>query len=365
MESDALYNFKEILLQFGIDENAIISRFGSGLINDTFSIHLTESKRPEYLLQRVNHQIFKDVPALMNNIVQVTSHIKIKNPGSQQPDVILTRDSKTFYLDSSGNYWRVFSYINDSKSYDAVESPKQAFEAGRAFGMFQSMLSDIDTSAIKDSIPDFHNIGKRLTDLHRVITADPKNRVKEVQVEIEFIREREKAMNIIPEMALKGLLPKRVIHGDTKFSNVLFNLNDEVQCVVDLDTVMLSYSAFDFGDAIRTVINSAPEDEEDLEKIRLNVPFFEAYAKGYISEAIQFLTQEELGSLIHGVLLLPYMQAVRFLTDYIEGDIYYKIKSPKHNLQRTRAQLELVKKLEEAKPQLSVIIKEAAGKISL
>lgn len=367
MQQDFKYNFREILPQFGIDENSIVFRFGSGLINDTFSINPPGAKKPEYLLQRINHQVFKDVPVLMNNIVLVTSHInrKLKNSGRHQPELTFTANGKTFYLDASGNYWRMFGFINDSKSYDAVESAKQAFEAGRAFGMFQSMLSDIDTSGIKDSIPDFHNIGKRLTDLRRVIAANPKNRVKEVQVEIEFIREREKAMNIIPEMASNGLLPKRVIHGDTKFSNVLFNLNDEVQCVVDLDTVMLSYSAFDFGDAIRTIINSAPEDEENLEKIILNVPFFEAYAKGYISEAVQFLTQEELGSLIHGVLLLPYMQAVRFLTDYIEGDIYYKIKSPKHNLQRTRAQLKLVKKLEEAKPQLNAIIKEEARKLSL
>lgn len=367
MQQDVKYHFKEILPQFGIDGESIISRFGSGLINDTFSINPPGTKRPEYLLQRINHQVFRDVPALMNNIVLVTSHInkKLKNSGRQQPEVTFTKDGKTYYLDSSGNYWRVFAFMNNSKSYDAVESPKQAFEAGRAFGMFQSMLSDIETSGIKDSIPDFHNIGKRLTDLHQAVTADTEKRVKEVQDEIEFIREREKAMNIIPEMALKGLLPKRVIHGDTKFSNVLFNLNDEVQCVVDLDTVMVSYSAFDFGDAIRTIINSAAEDEADLEKVRLNVPLFESYTKGYLTEAMQFLTDEELNSLIHGALLLPYMQAVRFLTDYIEGDIYYKIKSPNHNLQRTRAQLELVKKLEEAKPQLSAIIKQEAQKLSL
>ena len=222
------------------------------------------------------------------------------------------------------------------------------------------MLSDLDSSLIKDSIPDFHNIHKRLTDLHNAIAADPLQRVKEAQTEITFIREREKAMHAIPELASKGLLPGRVIHGDTKFSNILFNLDDEVQCVVDLDTVMVSYSAFDFGDAIRTIINTAPEDEKDLEKIRLNIPFFRAYTRGYLSEALQFLTQEELGSLIQGVLLLPYMQAVRFLTDYIEGDHYYKIQSEKHNLQRTRAQLELVRKLEYSLSGLSQIILDGA-----
>ncbi|HCN84064.1 MAG TPA: desulfatase [Sphingobacteriaceae bacterium] len=361
------YNFKEILPHFGIDGDSDVSRFGTGLINDTFSVNHPGGQKPEYLLQRVNHQIFKDVPSLMNNIALVTSHInnKLKDSDKHQPDLVLTTDGKNYSLDASGNYWRVFRYMNNSRSYDAVESTKQAFEAGRAFGMFQSMLSDLDTSLIKDSIPDFHNIGKRLTDLHKAVAADPQGRVEEVRDEIEFIREREKAMNVIPEMALKGLLPKRVTHGDTKFSNVLFNLNDEVQCVVDLDTVMVSYSAFDFGDAIRTIINSAAEDEKDLEKIRLNVPFFEAYAQGYLAEAIKFLTVEELNSLIHGALLLPYMQAVRFLTDYIEGDHYYKIKSPKHNLQRTRAQMKLVRKLEEASPKLDSIIKEEARKLSL
>ncbi len=367
MQQDVKYNFKEILPHFGIDSGLQVSRFGTGLINDTFSVNRSGDQKPEYLLQRVNHLIFKDVESLMNNIVHVTSHInkKLEGSGKEQPDLVLTIAGKSYYPDSSGNYWRVFRYMNNSRGFDAVETIKQAFEAGRAFGMFQAMLSDIDTSVIKDSIPDFHNIDKRLTDLHRVVAADTEKRVKEVQDEIEFIRQREKVMNIIPEMASKGLLPKRLIHGDTKISNILFDLNDVVQCVVDLDTVMVSYSAFDFGDAIRTIINSAAEDEKDLEKIRLNVPFFEAYARGYISEAVQFLTKEELNSLIHGVLLLPYMQAVRFLTDYIEGDIYYKIKSPKHNLQRTRAQLELVRKLEEASPQLSAIINEEAQKLSL
>lgn len=361
------HNFKEILSCFGIDEDSAVSRFGSGLINDTFSVSPPGAKTPKYLLQRINHQIFKDVPLLMNNIAQVTSHIsqKLAGTGKEQPKLILTKDSKEYSLDSAGNYWRVFGYMNNTKSYDAVESTKQAYEAGRAFGMFQAMLSDIDSSEIRDSIPDFHNIGKRQNDLKQAIADDKENRVKEVQAEIQFISEREKTMNVIPEMASKGLLPKRIIHGDTKFSNVLFNQDNEVQCVVDLDTVMLSYSAFDFGDAIRTIINSAPEDEKDLEKIRLNLPLFESYTRGYLEEAIQFLSAEELNSLVQGALLLPYMQAVRFLTDYIQGDVYYKISSPKHNLQRTRAQLELVSKLEGASAQLRAIVIEEARKLSL
>jgi thiamine kinase-like enzyme len=366
MQEPGNFNFKEILPHFGIADS-IVSKFGTGLINDTFSVSAQDSQKPTHILQRINHQIFKDVSLLMNNIAHVTSHInaKLKDSGKEQPDLILTAEGKNYYSDSSGNYWRVFHYMNDCRSYDAVETTNQALEAGRAFGMFQSMLSDLDMSFIKDSIPDFHNIGKRVLDLRKAIASNPLGRVAEVRDEIEFIKKREKAMNIIPEMALSGLLPKRVIHGDTKFSNVLFNQSNEVQCVVDLDTVMISYVAFDFGDAIRTIINTAPEDEKDLKRIQLNVPFFQSYARGYLTEAVRFLTGNEQDSLIEGVLLLPYMQAVRFLTDYIEGDHYYKVKFPEHNLQRTRAQLELVRKLEEARPRLNAIITEEAMKHSL
>jgi hypothetical protein len=330
-------------------------------------VYPVHSQVPQYLLQRINHEIFKDVRVLMNNIVHVTSHInkKLQGTGKHQPEVILTANGDSYYCDSSGNYWRIFRYMKDSRSYDGLENNKQAFEAGKAFGKFQSMLADLDATLIRDSIPDFHNIGKRLTDLHKAIQADPVQRVKEVEPEIGFIKEREKAMNAIPELASKGLLPTRVIHGDTKFSNILFNMNDEVQCIVDLDTVMVSYSAFDFGDAIRTIINSAAEDEKDLEKIRLNIPFFQAYTRGYLSEAIQFFTGEELNSLIKGALLLPYMQAVRFLTDYIEGDHYYKVQSREHNLQRTKAQIRLVTKLEENFAELNQIIQKEAAALTL
>jgi Ser/Thr protein kinase RdoA (MazF antagonist) len=217
-------------------------------------------------------------------------------------------------------------------------------------------LADLDISLIKDTIPDFHNIEFRLDNLLKSIEADKKDRVKRVKAETDFILQRSDAMDEILKLGRNGTLPLRIVHNDTKFNNVLLDADDHAQCVIDLDTVMPGYAAYDFGDSIRTIINTAAEDEINLDAIGLNVPLFEAYAQGYLLESVNFLTETEIHSLIKGVLLLPYIQAVRFLTDYLDGDVYFKIQSPEHNLQRTKAQLALVKKLEENENQLDQII---------
>jgi hypothetical protein len=352
----------DIISRFKINGKVISARpFGTGHINDTYRV-ITDTKS-DYLLQRINHFVFKDVPGLMNNLVKVTQHLKEKlktipgaNPDKEVLTLIENKTTGYYFEDTEGNFWRVFTFLKDTKSYDQVLTTAQAFEGGKAFGKFQALLSDLDTRYITDTIPNFHNVNYRLQNLDRAIAADDAKRLSKVLPEIEWIEERKVSMGTILKLGNNGALPQRIIHNDTKFNNVLLDMHDKAQCVIDLDTVMPGYVAYDFGDAIRTIVNKAPEDEPDLNLITLNIPLFTAYTKGYLQQAVSFLTQGELNSLIEGVLLLPYTQYVRFLTDYIDGDRYYKIHSPQHNLQRARAQFQLLKKLEEAKDQLTDII---------
>jgi len=335
--------------------------FGSGHINDTYRVTTDAGKH--YLLQRINHSVFRDVPGLIDNIVHVTDHLKQKlgqmHGAKSEREVlalIAAGNGLFFTKDVAGNYWRVFTFLSNTKSYDQVLTEKQAFEGGKAFGTFQALLADLDPGLLIDTIPNFHNIGFRLSNLDKAIEADTAHRLNKLASEIEFVNERREAMMRILEAGRAGLLPERIVHNDTKFNNVLLDEHDKAQCVIDLDTVMPGFVAYDFGDAIRTIINNAPEDEPDMKLINLNIPLFTAYTKGYVQQAAGFLTEAEVNSLIDGVLLLPYMQGVRFLTDYLNGDTYFKIHSPWHNLERARAQFQLVKKLEEAKDTLNNII---------
>jgi Ser/Thr protein kinase RdoA (MazF antagonist) len=352
----------EIISRFRVEGKVESERpFGSGHINDTYKV-VTDSGH-NYLLQRINHLVFKDVPGLMYNLLVVTNHLRDKlktipgsHPEKETLTLIGTADDAWFTRDKEGNYWRMFTFLNGTKSYDQAITEKQASEAGRAFGNFQDLLSDLDPALIIETIPNFHHIGSRLDALDKAIAADTAHRLNKVQAEIDFINDRREAMMYLLNAGHAGGLPERIIHNDTKFNNVLLDERDRAQCVIDLDTVMPGYAAYDFGDAIRTLINTAPEDEADLGKIGLNTALFTAYVKGYMQKAGGFLTDAEISSLIHGVLLFPYMQGVRFLTDYLNGDTYYKIHSPWHNLQRARAQLQLLKKVEEAREALNNII---------
>jgi len=344
---------------------AEVSPFGSGHINDTFRVQTGRTGTRSYLLQRINHHVFNDVAAIMHNIQLVTQHLKKRyeaenGPGHHLEDRVLTliptKEGECFHRDEAGNYWRMFILLANTRSYDIVKTRQQAREGGRAFGQFQRLLADVDVNLIQEVLPDFHHIGKRLDKLDRAVAADAAGRVHRVGDELAFIGRRAQRMHTILDLAADGRLPVRITHNDTKFNNVLLDTNDKAQCVIDLDTVMPGYVAYDFGDAIRTIINSAAEDEADLDKIQLNIPLFEAYTEGYFEEAHPFLTKQEVSSLMEGVLLLPYMQAVRFLTDFLEGDHYYKIHHADHNLQRTRAQLRLVEQLEAHEPELQNII---------
>lgn len=337
--------------------------FGSGHINDTFKIITDDSSNVQYLLQKINHHIFSNVSGLMNNIRLVLDHLKAKyeaieinSSDSKTLTLVPSLSGDTFLKDSQGNYWRMFILLQGTKSYDIVETRDQAFAGGKAFGEFQTLLADLNTDDLVEILPNFHNIQFRMDNLRKAIENDSANRVTEVQDILSFVMEREEVMSTILNMGNEGKLPLRITHNDTKFNNILLDKDDNVQCVIDLDTVMPGYVAYDFGDAIRTIINAAGEDEVDLDKVVLNIPLFEAYAEGYLSEAKSFLTDNEMSSLIYGVFLLPFMQGVRFLTDYLEGDHYYKTKYAEHNLVRTKSQFKLVKELEEHREELVHIL---------
>ncbi len=341
--------------------------FGSGHINDTYRVWGDDESQPPYLLQRINHNVFPGVAELMANMQLVTEHLKgkIAMSGEGHPElnvltIVHTHDGRLFHQDADGNYWRMFLLLENTRSYDIVTSEQQAREGGRAFGLFQLMLSDMDAQRIYEVIPGFHHIGKRLDALKRAIEADKLGRASGCQDVIDFALAREERMHTILRMGECGELPLRITHNDTKFNNVLLDDQDKAQCVIDLDTVMPGYVAYDFGDAIRTIINSAAEDEADLSKITLNIPFFQAYTEGYFSHAAKFLTPAEVFSLLEGVLLLPYIIGVRFLTDHLEGDHYFKTHQEGHNLQRARTQFHLVAQLEAAEDTMKGII----GKIA-
>lgn len=357
-------NPEEIVSNFKVNFEFISAQpFGSGHINDTYLVKDTGNAASGYLLQKINHHIFKDIYELIRNIWMVTNHLRAKYKALGYDEVekrvlrlIPCTNGDFYYRDAEGDYWRMYFYLEGTKTYDVVSTEKQAYEGGKAFGRFQSLLSDLPAKLLSATIPDFLNMEKRLEAFEKAVSADPKQRAAAVEEQIRFIRERAEQMCYFQHIENLEGLPLRITHNDTKFNNVLLNQNDEAQCVIDLDTVMPGYVAYDFGDAIRSIVNTAAEDEKDLDKINLNISLFTAYTEGYLAEANSFITTKEVNSLMKGVMLLPYMQAVRFLTDYLDGDQYYKIHFEHHNLQRSNAQIQLVRKLEENEEELSSII---------
>lgn len=360
------YNFPEIISHFSVQGSAEeVVPYGSGHIHDTFHVKNSEAEYPDYLLQRLNNNVFKKIPELTENIERVTAHLrkKLKSTPGATPDkevltVVLSKDNKGYYQDEEGNYWRMYYFLAGTRSYDIIENTNQAYEGGKAYGRFQALLSDMDANSLHETIPFFHDIKSRYKLFHEAIARDPKDRVKDVSAEIAFAEEREEAMSVIWTLGQRGQIPLRTTHNDTKFNNVLLNDKDEAQCVIDLDTVMPGYVAYDFGDAIRTIINKAAEDEKDLDKIKLDIDLFKSFTRGFLEEAGGLLSKEEVNSLAHGVLLLPFIMGLRFLTDYIDGDVYYKIEFPEHNIQRARAQFKLVEELEKKYDLIKGIIKE-------
>ncbi len=356
-------NLKEIVSKFSISANVTeVAPLGAGHINDSYLVKTESEQDPDYVLQRINHYIFKDVELLQNNIKRITEHIRTKLEKQGEGDlvrktltVIPTTDGKLFYFDGE-NYWRICIFIEKSKTFEQV-TPEFAYLTGKSFGEFQYLISDIPGEPLGATIPDFHNMPFRLKQLQDAIDANAAGRLEKVQPIIDELFARAEDMCKAETLNKEGKLPKRVTHCDTKVNNMLFDQNGDFLCVIDLDTTMPGYVLSDFGDFIRTGANTGAEDDTNLDNVNLNMDVFKEFAKGYLESAKPFLTQIEIELLPYGAQLLTYMQTVRFLTDYINGDVYYKIKSPEHNYERTLAQLKLLHSIDDNMEQMNAWIK--------
>ncbi|NLE35204.1 MAG: aminoglycoside phosphotransferase family protein [Bacteroidales bacterium] len=360
-------DLKEIFGRFRAEGTFLEGRsFGPGHIHDTYRVLTTEKECDDYILQRLNSNVFPDIPGLQENMKRVTGHLRTRISARDESDVkreCLTlipdrKSGKSYLQDEEGRYWRMFIFIRDHTSYERVDSHHKAFEGGRITGRFQAMLADLPGPALHETIPDFHNIAWRLETFHKVLTADLVGRAASVSRETDEILRREEEMKIILRLGAEGKIPLRITHNDTKFNNILFDRKTgRALLIIDLDTVMPGYVHYDFGDAIRTAANRAEEDSEDLSEVSMDTEIFRAYAEGFLTEAGDTLNATEIEYLPFAPKLLTYIMATRFLTDYIDGDNYYKIKHPLHNLQRTRAQLALLQDMEAQYDTMVQIIK--------
>jgi len=350
-----------IACQFEIPGNITdITPFGQGHINSTYKV--TVANEPtEYLLQKINHLIFKDVEMLQQNILRITNHIRIKLAEKNETDIdrktltlVSSKQGKFYYQDETG-YWRMMILIRDSYTFEAV-TPEYSYAAGKAFADFQCMLSDLPGEPLGETIPDFHNMEFRLKQFRDAVQENKAGRVNAVADLIEEIEKRAEEMVLCQRLYHEGKLPKRINHCDTKVNNMLFDSEGNVLCVIDLDTTMPGFVVSDFGDFMRTAGNTGLEDDPDLNRVNFNMEIFEAFTKGYLEIARSFLTPLEIELLPFGARLITYMQFSRFLTDYLNGDTYYKTHHPEHNLQRSQAQLKLLQSIESNYPKMTAFI---------
>jgi hypothetical protein len=345
--------------------------FGSGHIHDTFLVQTRERNCPDYILQRLNHAIFQDVPRLMENIVRVTNHIRGKlsaipgaRPEREVLTVMLARDGRPYHLDEAGNYWRCFMFIEHHELGERSGELKQAFEAGRLYGLFINLLSNLPGPPLHEIIPRFHDVEFRLGEFEKALQADPCSRAGKVAAEIAFVKERAETMKLILHLGQAGRIPLRITHNDTKFNNILFDEHGRGLCIIDLDTVMPGYVHYDFGDAIRSGANRVREDERDLERVGLDIALFAGYTKGFLASLHGCLTEEETSHLAFSAKLFAFLIGLRFLSDHLAGDRYFKIKYPGHNLQRARVQFRLLEDMERQFSEMEDIVLRTAEKNS-
>ncbi|MGI6247777.1 MAG: phosphotransferase enzyme family protein [Acutalibacteraceae bacterium] len=327
-----------------------------GHINNTFVLEFVnnEGKTVKYILQQINVSVFKQPVQLMENIVRVTGHLYDKvlegggDPARETMNVIFTRDNSSYFIDREGRYWRCYNFVPNSYTLQQIENPKMFYNAAKAFGKFQHMLADFPIETLHETIPNFHNTVVRLEDLKKAVEKDDAGRVSTVKKEIEFALKRENDTAVLLNLAAEGLLPTKVTHNDTKLNNVMFDIDtDEGICVIDLDTVMPGLSLYDFGDSIRFGANTAAEDEKDISKVSLDLELFETYLSGYLSAAGNSLNSYEIDYLPFSAKLLTLECGIRFLTDYINGDVYFRAAYSDHNLVRCRTQFALVADMED------------------
>ena len=341
--------------------------YGNGHINDTFLVvcGTQEGERRRYILQKMNHSIFKMPQQLMENVVNVTEYLREMiarrggDPDRETLNVVKTKDGSNYYLDDEGNYWRMFLFVEQTVCLEKVESAKDFYDSAVAFGNFQKMLSDYPAQTLYETIPNFHNTPSRFSDFQRAVQEDRMGRAAQAKEEIAFALAREADTRVLTDMLKAGELPLRVTHNDTKLNNILFDADTKKAiCIIDMDTVMPGLSHYDFGDSIRFGASTGAEDEKDLDKIEMDLSLFEAFTKGYLEGCGGSLTEKEIEMLPMGAKLMTYECGIRFLADFLEGDTYFKIHRDGHNLDRARTQFKLVKDMEDKWADMAAIVEK-------
>ena len=344
---------------------------GSGHINDTFAVTYDQAGTVvRYIFQRINHRVFTDVPALMENIARVTAHTAARaaeavdietaagDSSRRALTLVLARDGRPWHRDEIGNYWRCYLFIEKARTYDVIESSQQARAGARAFGAFQNLLVGFPGARLHETIPHFHDTRRRFELLRGAIESDICDRRGAVDDEIAFAFQREGAVDTLHKLLARGEMPERITHNDTKLNNVM--IDDATQqgiCVIDLDTVMPGLALHDFGDMVRSATNSGAEDERDLTRVNVRLEIFEALVDGYLEETNEVLTEAEFAHLVLAGRLMTYEVGIRFLTDFLQGDIYFKTKRAGQNLDRARNQFTLLRRMEEQSSTMEAIVR--------
>lgn len=361
-------NVSLVLRQFRVEGAFLNARpTGSGHINDTYLAQVQRAGHiVSYIVQRINRHVFPNPPAMMENIVRVTLHIRRKLEARGVRDisrrvlrVTLTLDGSPYFRDPEGNYWRVYDYIEKARSYDTLGSFGQAFEAARLFGGFLEMLRDFPDPPLHETIPGFHDGQKRLEAFQKALAGDPFGRAKTARPEIDFASTQAGLFAVLPSLVKEGKIPMRATHNDTKVNNALLDeTTGDGVCVIDLDTVMPGLSLYDFGDLARSTLCSAAEDEPDTSRIEVDISRFEAILRGFLATAGGILTETERNCLVFSTKMMTQIIGVRFLTDYLLGDTYFKVHREGHNLDRCRRQFKLVRSIMENEERMEALVKK-------
>ncbi len=364
-------DLKSICEQFDIPGTFVAAEpWGTGHIHNTYRVECSRDEAPvRYILQRINHSVFKDPVGLMDNIQRVTAHVRKKLSEREVADLdrrtltlVSACDGRPYCRDGDGNFWRTFPFIENTHTYDSVRSPSEAFEVAKSFGEFQNLMLDLPGPALHETISNFHHTPKRMETFGEVLAEDVCNRAVEARPEIEFALEREQMAAVLIELLHTGAVPERITHNDTKFSNVLIDdATGQGICVIDLDTVMPSLALHDFGDMVRTATSPACEDIRDLSNVHMQMPMFEALVRGYLLKTGSFLTRTERQHMAFSGRLITFETGLRFLTDYLAGDTYFKVRRESHNLDRCRAQFKLVESIEKQEEAMNQFVESFEG----
>jgi len=372
VKSGEAFDLREVGSHFEIAGDFVSAEpFGGGHINDTFrATYRVGGKERRFVHQRINHRVFKDPAALMENVGRIVGHLRRKLAGEpdferRAPALVPAKDGALFHRDAEGNYWRTFVAIERARTHEIVESPRQAFEAAKAFGRFQRLVTDLPAPRLRDTIPDFHNTPKRFADFEAAVKRDAAGRAKSVGREIEFAMRRQAIAGVLEDLKRRGDMPERITHNDTKFNNVVIDdATGEALCVIDLDTVMPGLALHDFGDMVRTTTSPAAEDERDLSKVELRLPMFEALVQGYLASAGDLLNEAERLNLAFAGKLITFETGLRFLADHLNGDVYFKVRREGHNLDRARTQFKLVESIERQEGELTRLVEARAASLT-